>query len=152
MIDDISDLHPSVHISNDDLLGRDQTVTIASVEKGEAAGIDGDKTIIRFEGIPKALISNPTNDYSIAVLLGRKPSAWIGKKVVLSPSASTFGKAIVPCVRVTDSPDAAPERRKALAAIRSSCADTKTVELARLLKLKLFEIDPPTSSKGTGSK
>jgi hypothetical protein len=149
MINDIAELHPSIHISNDDLLGKSQTVTIESIEKGEAKGIDGKKTIIRFVGIPKALVSNPTNDYAIAVLLGRKPNEWVGKKIVLSPASSTFGASVVPCVRVTDSPDATQERRKALAAIRAACPDTKTVELARLLKLKLFEIDPPTA-KGNG--
>ena len=142
MIDDISDLHPSPNLSADDLLGEAQTVTIESVEKGEATGVEGVKTIIRFAGIVKPLVSNTTNDYSIALLLGRKPSGWIGKRIVLSPAQSTFGKDTVPCIRVTGSPDAPEPRRKLLASIRELNPDTKPVLLGRALKLALSASDP----------
>jgi len=142
MIDDISDLHPSPNLSADDLLGEPQTVVIESVEKGEATGVEGIKTIIRFKGIPKPLVSNTTNDYSIALLLGRKPSGWIGKRIVLSPAQSTFGKDTVPCIRVTGSPDADKTKQATLDSIRKQHSDLKPVLLGRALKLALATTEP----------
>jgi hypothetical protein len=147
MIDDISDLHPSANLSCDDLVGKPQTVVIESVERGEAAGVEGIKTILRFKGIPKPLVSNTTNDYSIALLLGRSPSTWAGKRIVLSPASSSFGKDTVPCIRVTDSPDAPEARRKLLAGIRTANPDTKPVLLGRALKLALAMAEPRTATK-----
>jgi hypothetical protein len=142
MIDDISDLHPSPNLSADDLLGEPQTVTIKSVENGEAVGIEGKKSIIRFEGIPKPMVSNTTNDYTIAILLGRKPSGWAGKKIVIAPSTSTYAGKAVPCIRVTDSPDAPAAKRKIVAEIRASIPDEKTKALAEAIKIALATTDP----------
>ena len=97
-----------------------------------------------------ALVSNTTNDYSIALLLGRSPSTWAGKRIVLSPASSSFGKDTVPCIRVTDSPDAPEARRKLLTGIRTANPDTKPVLLGRALKLALAAADPRKAATKEG--
>lgn len=146
---DISVMHPSKYLSADDLKGRTITVKIASVavEMVEMSdGEDKEKTIIRFENAHKDLMGGVTNDYSLAVLLSRRPIDWVGKRVTLMPGITTFGREVRTCIRIAGSPDAAPGRAKAFDQAR---ARTATVELKKQakrfvaeLKAALLQVDP----------
>lgn len=151
MIDDISARHPSKYLSHDDLRGRTLTLKIETSEQEEVklAGGKDFKTVLRFEGVDKPLVNNTTNDYAIAVLLSRKPSEWIGKRVVVGPGETTFGARTIPCVRVLGSPDATPARAKAfdacLKAVEGVDAKSRTTMFAQELKYTLSTIDPVTA-------
>lgn len=152
--EDISTLRPSKYLSHDDLKGRTLTLKIESVEQEEIAlGGSGKEweTVIRFEGVPKPLISNPTNDFSLAVLLGRKPPAWAGKRVSLMPSLTAFGSAVVPCIRIAGSPDAEPERAQAFGVCKDAAEAVDIKKRSTLfvqeLKRTLATIDPITAKK-----
>lgn len=146
---DISTLHPSKYLSCDDLKGRTITVTIASVDMEPVQMSDGseeEKVIIRFEKARKDFIGGKTNDYSLAVLLSRKPLEWVGKRVVLMPSTTSFGREVRPCIRIAGSPDAAPERAKAYDQARAQAASVEFRKQAKRfmaeLKSALAKVDP----------
>jgi len=148
-LQDISVMHPSKYLSADDLKGRTVTVKIASVsvEMIEMSdGEDKEKTIIRFEKANKDFMGGVTNDYSLAVLLSRRPIDWVGKRVTLMPGITTFGREVRTCIRIAGSPDASPERAKAFDQARARAA---TVELRKQakrfvaeLKAALLQVDP----------
>lgn len=148
-LQDISVMHPSKYLSADDLKGRTVTVKIASVAVEMVEMSDGEekeKTIIRFEKANKDFMGGVTNDYSLAVLLSRRPIDWVGKRVTLMPGATTFGREVRACIRIAGSPDAAPERARAFDQAR---ARTATVELKKQakrfvaeLKAALLQVDP----------
>lgn len=48
----------------------------------------------------KPLVLNRTNAESIAEMLGRKPSKWIGKQIVLYQAETKLKGKLVPCIRV----------------------------------------------------
>lgn len=86
-----------------DLDGRDVTVEIASVSKGEVTGTGGKKAkkpVVRFKGKEKALALNITNVRTIGGIYGFKAADWIGKKVTLFPTTTNFGGTTVDCIRV----------------------------------------------------
>lgn len=146
---DISVMHPSKYLSAADLNGRTITVKIASISEELVQMSDGgeeSKVIIRFEKARKDFIGGPTNDYSIAVLLSRRPIDWIGKRVTLMPSQTTFGRAVKQCIRIAGSPDAPPERAKAFDQARARTAQVEFKKQAKRfvseLKATLDEIDP----------
>jgi hypothetical protein len=146
---DISCLHPSKYLSCDDLKGRTITVKIASVDMEPVQMSDGSeevKPVIRFEKANKAFIGGKTNDYSIAVLLSRKPLDWVGKRITLMPGTTTFGRDIKPCIRIAGSPDASPERAKAFDQARARTAQVDIKKQAKRfvaeLKSALAAVDP----------
>lgn len=146
---DISCLHPSKYLSCDDLKGRTITVKIVSVETEAIQMSDGSeevKPVIRFEKANKAFIGGKTNDYSIAVLLSRKPLDWVGKRITLMPGTTTFGRDIKPCIRIAGSPDATPERQKAFDQARARTAQVDLKKQAKRfvteLKAALAAVDP----------
>jgi len=109
----------SDYLAADDLGGKEVTVTIAKVEalpeadrtaRGKGGKVSKDVVIV-FAKAKKAMRANPTNQWSIAVLLGsKKASEWIGKRVTLRTDIDTnldVGED-GPCLRVAGSPDAAP--------------------------------------------
>lgn len=148
-LQDISVMHPSKYLSADDLKGRTVTVKIASVSVEMVEMSDGEekeKTIIRFEKANKDFMGGVTNDYSLAVLLSRRPIDWIGKRVTLMPGVTTFGREVRACIRIAGSPDATPERQRAFDQAR---ARTATVDLKKQakrfvaeLKAALLQVDP----------
>lgn len=146
---DISVMHPSKYLCCDDLKGRTITVKIANVDTELVQMSDGseeEKVVIRFENARKDFIGGKTNDYSLAVLLSRKPLDWIGKRATLMPSTTTFGRAIKPCIRIAGSPDAKPERVKAFDQARARTAAVEFSKQAKRfvaeLKAALQEVDP----------
>src|SRR4051812_44810744 len=86
-----------------DLDGRDVTVEIASVLKGEVTGTGGKKAkkpVVRVKGKEKALALNITNVRTIGGIYGFKAADWIGKRITLFPTTTNFGGTTVDCIRV----------------------------------------------------
>lgn len=85
-----------------DLNGKDVTVTISEVKAGKVGHGQkaSKKPIIRFKGATKSFACNVTNGKIIAGMYGNDTTKWIGKKVTLYPTQTTFGGLEVDCVRV----------------------------------------------------
>lgn len=87
-----------------DLGGREVTVTIETVKPGTVGGHQGKKKdkkpIITFKGKRKKFVCNVTNASTIASLYGTHVEKWIGKRIVIYPTTTTFGRETVDCIRV----------------------------------------------------
>lgn len=80
------------------LLGQPALVEITGVEKDVEmtmrGGLKTKKPVATYKQLkghiddPKPLVLNKTNANSLAVILGTKPSGWIGKQVVLFPDVT----------------------------------------------------------------
>jgi hypothetical protein len=139
-LNDISVLHPTKYLSCDDLKGRTITVKIASVDMEPVQMSDGseeERIIIRFEKARKDFIGGKTNNFSLAVLLSRRPIDWVGKRIVLMPGTTTFGRDIVSCIRIGGAPDATPERAKAFDQARARTAQEPLKKQAKKFMLEL---------------
>lgn len=96
-------------------------VVLESVKQDLVAMSGGKKalaTVLTFKGKSKAFISNKTNSYAIATLLGSKrPVDWIGKRIrlVVDIDENRNTRQDEPCIRVGGSPDATPEQASAFA-------------------------------------
>lgn len=83
--------------------GRDVTLVIAKVARGELTGEGNRKTkkpVVWFKGTTKALAINKTNGSIIAALYGNDTRKWVGKAITLFATTTNFGREIVDCVRV----------------------------------------------------
>lgn len=86
-----------------DLDGKDVTLTIERVNVGELVGTSGKKTkkpVVYFRGTPKGLALCVTNGKTIATLYGNRTEDWVGKRITIYPTKTTFGGAEVECIRV----------------------------------------------------
>lgn len=87
-----------------DLNGREVTVTISDVKAGEIGGQQGrkkeKKPIVSFEKTAKMLLCNKTNAKTIAGMYGNDVRQWIGKRVTLFGTTTTFGRETVECIRI----------------------------------------------------
>lgn len=87
-----------------DLDGRDRIVTIAKVEAGTVGGQQGreksKKAILHFREFSKPFAANVTNAKTIAGLYGSKVEAWVGKRITLYGTTTTFGRETVECIRI----------------------------------------------------
>lgn len=87
-----------------DLQARDVTVTIKKVIGGTLVGQGGKKNkkpVLFFEGKEKGLALNITNARSIKDIYGSfKSEDWIGKRITLYPTTTTFGSQTVDCIRI----------------------------------------------------
>lgn len=88
-----------------DLQGKDVTLTIERVEAGNVSGTGGKKTrkpVVHFkEGQnKKPLALAVTNCKTIAGMYGNDTDAWVGKRITLFPTTTTFGGETVECIRV----------------------------------------------------
>jgi hypothetical protein len=101
---DVRKLYDKAYIYSYDLEGKDVTVTIERVTRGTLVGTGGKsnkKPVLHFKGTEKGLALNITNARVIAGLYGGFDSeAWIGKKVTLFPTTTTFGAQTVDCIRI----------------------------------------------------
>lgn len=115
-------LFPNEFLAAAELLGKDLTLTIATISK-QALQMRGGgkktKAVVTFKDHAKKLVLNVTNAESIAVMHGTKAEAWVGKQVTFYPTTTTFGRDTVDCIRVREvqpkeelPPD--PEEEKAL--------------------------------------
>lgn len=100
---DWDQLYPGRFLKAGELLGKQVTLTIKSVDLDELEGDKGKKVkgIISFDGTPKQLALNRTNGTCLREMFGRMLPAWVGKRVTLFPGEWN-GE---PCIRVWGSPD-----------------------------------------------
>jgi hypothetical protein len=93
---DFADLYPSIYLSAADLPDEGVTVTVKGI--GKAAMRDGKQVAtLSFVDVSKDCIWNVTKGNLMKQLYGA-PSNWIGKKVMLRPGTTYFGKELVACV------------------------------------------------------
>lgn len=101
---DVRKFFDKAYIYAYDLEGRDVTVTIERVVGGTLIGTGGTKSkkpVLYFKGTEKGLALNITNARTIAGLYGGFDSEqWIGKKITLYPTTTSFGSQTVDCIRV----------------------------------------------------
>jgi hypothetical protein len=85
------------------LQGREVTVEVARVTGGEVTGTGGKKSrkpLAYFKGKDKPLALNKTNCKAIAAMYGTDTAKWLGKRVTIYPTTTSFGNETVDCVRV----------------------------------------------------
>jgi hypothetical protein len=83
--------------------GKDCTVTIDRVVQGAIPGTDGKKTkkpLVYFRSQQKPLALNITNVRVIGGMYGFKAEDWVGKRITIYPTTTTFGPKTVDCIRV----------------------------------------------------
>lgn len=102
---DVRKLFDKAYIYAYDLEGRDVTVEIVKVTGGTLVGTGGKtnkKPVVFFRGTEKGLALNITNARVIAGLYGNsfKSEDWIGKRITLYPTTTTFGSQTVDCIRI----------------------------------------------------
>lgn len=82
----------------------DATLTIKRVTAGEVTGQGGKKSgkpIVEFSDHTRKLALNKTNGKIIADMLGTPDvSKWVGKRITLYPTNTSFGSEQVECIRV----------------------------------------------------
>lgn len=100
------------HIGAWDLGGKDRTVQITAVKAGK---VGHDKratkkpilTIADSRGATKTMPCNITNAKCIAQMFGNDVTSWVGKKIAIYPTTTTFGSETVDCIRVRPRPPGA---------------------------------------------
>lgn len=84
----------------------DATLTIKRVTAGEVTGAGGKKSgkpIVEFSDHERKWALNKTNGKIIASLLGSPDvSKWVGKRITLYPTYTSFGSEQVECIRVKE--------------------------------------------------
>lgn len=100
---DWDQLYPGRFIKTGDLLGRNITLKIASVDLDELEGETGKKVkgVITFERTEKQLALNKTNGICLKEMFGKKVQEWVGKRVTLMPALWNGED----CIRIYGSPD-----------------------------------------------
>jgi len=91
------------YIGHWDLEGKDITVTIDRVARGELTtqgGRKSKKPVVFFVGKEKGLALNKTNGKTIAAMYGSDTATWAGKQITLYPTTTTFGSEQVECIRI----------------------------------------------------
>jgi hypothetical protein len=84
-------------------LPRDVTVTIAKVEGRKlrnGSSKANSKPVLFFKGKEKGMACNKTNGKTIAAMYGTDVDKWIGKRITLYATTTTFGSDTVECIRV----------------------------------------------------
>ena len=83
-------------------LPHDATVTIAKVEAKKIRNKSNANTkpILHFVGKEKELVCNKTNGKTIAAMYGTDVEKWIGKRITMYATTTTFGPDTVDCIRV----------------------------------------------------
>ena len=143
---DVELLFASDYLRECDLQGAEVTVRIEGVSIEDLQMADGSKDpapVLTLAKTKKRLVCGcKTNGRGIAVLLGRAPKDWIGKRITIRPEVDPISG--MPCIRVCGSPDAAPTRLKAWQdAKRCKGRDTGPRGLPMRLLRTLARIDPP---------
>ena len=105
---DWDQLYPGRFIKTGDLLGRNITLKIASVDLDELEGETGKKVkgVITFDRTEKQLALNKTNGICLKEMFGKKVQEWVGKRVTLMPALWNGED----CIRIYGSPDIPEDR------------------------------------------
>lgn len=93
------------YIGSWDLGGRDVTVTIERVEGRTLSNgkQKNKKPVVFFVGKEKGLALNKTMGKVVAAMYGTDTKAWVGQKVTLYPTTTTFGSETLDCIRIRPS-------------------------------------------------
>lgn len=85
---------------------RDAVVTIEKVVAGTLSNgtKKSKKPILFFAGKEKGMACNKTNAKAIAAMYGNDVSQWVGKRIALYPTTTSFGSEQVECIRVRPTP------------------------------------------------
>lgn len=100
---DVRSLFDKAFLYHYDLQGRDVTVTIKRVVRGEVKGTDGKaqkKPVLYFEKTEKGLALNITNVRTIGAMYGFEAKEWLGKRITLYPTTTSMAGKTVECIRV----------------------------------------------------
>lgn len=102
MSTDYRSMFSKEHIGAWDLAGRDVVVEIAGVKAGKVGHGNkaSKKPILSFRGKSKTMTCNVTNAKVIAQLYGNDTREWVGKKITIYPTMTTFGGQEVDCIRI----------------------------------------------------
>lgn len=106
-----SDLYPNRFLHADQLKGRKVTVTVKDITIEELEGEKGKqiKVIMYFAESPKQYVVPKTNGFCMKRMFGNDPNAWVGKRVTIYPTTTSFGRQTVDCIRFWGSPDIAAD-------------------------------------------
>lgn len=86
-----------------DLSGKDVTLRIIRVVAAVLTSSNGHKKkkpVVFFENANKGFALNKTNAKTIATMYGNNTEAWIGQRITIYPTQTTFNEHQVDCVRV----------------------------------------------------
>ena len=98
-------MFPSDYLAAVEFVGRDVTLTVASVKREELqirGGKKEPKPVLSFSETKKKLVCNKTNADSIASMYGTKAEEWVGKRVTFYPTKTQCGRETVDCIRVRE--------------------------------------------------
>ena len=98
-------MFPSDYLASVEFKGRDVTLTIKHIQKEDLkmkGGKSETKPVIYFAETPKKLVVNATNADSIGQMYGPRAEDWIGKRITLYPTKTTFGRETVDCIRIRE--------------------------------------------------
>ncbi len=94
-------LFPSNYICDDDLGGKDATLTM-DVVKMELMPNGDSKGVLYFKEAQKGMTLNKTNGKRIMAMYGDETDKWVGKQITIYPSETQYQGETVGCVRVRD--------------------------------------------------
>ncbi len=99
----VTDLCPSPHIEALDIGDRMGDELVVTFDRVEEELIGGEmRYVIFFAEFQRGLILNHTNSRSIARMYGGEVDNWVGKKLTLYRSETSFNGEVKPCVRVRE--------------------------------------------------
>ncbi len=84
-------------------LPHDVTVTISKVEAKKlrnGSSKANTKPVLYFQGKEKGMACNKTNGKTIAAMYGNDVEKWVGKRITLYATTTTFGSDTVECIRI----------------------------------------------------
>lgn len=104
----ISDCFPSPYLKASDLQpNKDIEVEIESVTLEEMEQGGESRPVVRFAKKKKRFVLNRTNSQTLAEAFGDETMEWVGRKILLFVSSTTFNGRPVQCIRCRPSQPAA---------------------------------------------
>ena len=106
----VTELCPSPHLEAMDLgdeIGASAVVTVDRVELKTVGAEQVRKGVVFFKEFERGMVINKTNSRTIAGLYGSNTDEWIGERITIYRSETSFQNRTVPCIRVKDTVPAA---------------------------------------------
>jgi hypothetical protein len=103
MATDYRSMFDRLYIGAWDLVGKDVTVRISRVVAATLTAPGGrhsKKPVVYFEQTEKGFALNKTNAKTIASLYGNDTEKWVGERITIYPTQTTFGAEMVEAIRV----------------------------------------------------
>lgn len=116
---DAKKLFPTNYICDDDLQGKDVTLTM-DVVKMELMPNGDMKGVLYFQEAQKGMTLNKTNGRRIIAMYGNETDEWKGKQVTLYPSECEYQGETVGCVRIRPNSETPAEQPESPAAQRGT--------------------------------